>query len=145
MKRRRYQLRRVKSDGDRGAVAFMHEQTIGGEMPDMGRGAWWIAWTDDGRIAGFCGINPPLGAGHPAYLIRAGVLPEFRGAGLQKRMIVTRLAYARRKGWRSVVTYTLCNNAPSANSLIARGFRLYEPSEPWAGECVIYWWKSITR
>jgi hypothetical protein len=41
-----------------------------------------------------------------------------------------------------LITYTLGNN-PSANSLIACGFRLYAPAEAYAGKAALYWWKDL--
>ena len=152
-----YTLRRATSLKDLAIIDKMHRSTIeeapphltGGAWPDLVEGgvagaAWWIMWSEDGKAAAFCGIWPPLWKGRPCYLVRAGVLPDHRGQGLQKRMIVARLAYARKMGWTTAVTYTLCDNAASANSLIARGFRVYNPPSPkWIGEGVIYWKKNL--
>jgi len=139
-----YVIRRAISEGDLGLIAHMNELTIGVNIHDINVGAWWIVW-DGADYAGFCGINPPVHAGRPAYLVRAGVLPEHRGQGLQKRLIEVRLRYAKKMGWSEAVTYTLCNNAPSANSLIAKGFKVYIPKVPWASDKdnVIYWKKVL--
>jgi len=98
-------------------------------------GAWWIA-TVDGMDAGYCGIKehePGV-----AYLCRAGVIPRFRGGGLQKLMIRRRLAWARKEGFKSVVSDT-CDSPASANSLIACGFRMFSPAKPWSFEYACYW------
>lgn len=62
--------------------------------------------------------------GEIAHLERSAVEREYRGRGIQRRLIETRLRMARRIGARRVLTYTHRNNWPSANNLIDRGFRL---------------------
>lgn len=100
-------------------------------------GAWWYAEVN-GELAGYAGVVPSKQWADCGYMNRAGVLPEHRGKGLQKRLIRTRQAYARRVGWRWLVTDTRDNPA-SSNSLIACGFRLYTPSSPWALKDSLYW------
>lgn len=103
-------------------------------------GAWWIAYSGKTE-AGYCGVSKtPLGN---AYLCRAGVLPKFRGRGLQKQMIQKRVRWARAHGLPAVVTDTH-ENVASANSLIACGFRLYEPESKWSFETALYWRKQLT-
>lgn len=103
-------------------------------------GAWWIARYGN-EDAGYCGISQT--AGGNGYLCRAGVLARYRGRGLQKQLIRRRLAYARAQGWPTVVTDTHLNVA-SANSLIACGFRLFNPERKWAFETSLYWKKDTT-
>lgn len=102
-------------------------------------GAWWIAYAKK-QEAGYCGIWKTMTGN--GYLVRAGVLPKFRGCGLQKRMIRVRVAHARRHGWPMVVTDTH-ENVASANSLIACGFRLYDPETKWSFETSNYWRKIL--
>jgi L-amino acid N-acyltransferase YncA len=66
------------------------------------------------------------------------VLPAHRGQGIQKRLIRVRLRQARALGWNWVVTDTHDNPA-SSNSLIARGFKLFDPSKPWGADKTLYW------
>jgi GNAT superfamily N-acetyltransferase len=102
-------------------------------------GHWWIAFSGK-EEAGYCGIQQTArGLG---YLSRAGVLPKFRGCGLQKLMIRRRVIYARAQGWLVVITDTHDNPA-SGNSLIACGFRLYEPEAKWAFDTSLYWRKLL--
>lgn len=71
------------------------------------------------------------------YLSRCGVLPEFRGRGLQRKLIRARVLAAR---FASVYTYTVIGNVHSANNLIACGFRMFAPDDPYAGRIsAIYW------
>lgn len=76
---------------------------------------WW-------RIgnAAYAGLRVENGIAH---FTRAGVMPEYRGQGLQKVLIKARLAWCKRKGIKTVKTYTSADNAASAASLVACGFR----------------------
>lgn len=107
------------------------------EIYDVSTGYWWIAYMD-GTPIGFCGLKQLPQWPQTGYLCRAGVIPLFRGRGIQKRLIRVRMAYARRIGLENLVSDTHQNPA-SANSLIACGFKTYEPMNPWAFEDSIYW------
>lgn len=98
---------------------------------------WWFAFDDDEPIA-FAGMSPSRRWGDCGYLCRAGVDEAYRGHGLQRRLIRARVAEARRKGWYCLFTDT--TDAPaSANSLIAEGFKIYQPSKPYVFKNTIYW------
>jgi ribosomal protein S18 acetylase RimI-like enzyme len=87
---------------------------------------WWIARAGD-QVVGYCAIMP---RGKGGYLSRAGVIPDFRGQGLQKQMITLRLRYAQHQGWPWVVTDTHRENMASIHSLEKIGFRPYRPRNP---------------
>jgi GNAT superfamily N-acetyltransferase len=70
------------------------------------------------------------------------VLPEFRGQGLQKRLIRIRLKTAKAIGMNWAVTDTYDNPA-SGNNMIACGFKLFIPSDPWGVGRTLYWRKRI--
>lgn len=80
-----------------------------------------------------------------AYLTRAGISGEHRGQGLQKRLIRVRLAYAKQRGYPAAITYTVRANSRSVNSLIACGFRYYEPPNAWAGREMLYWYRGKAK
>lgn len=101
------------------------------------RAVWWIA-----PGAAYCGIRPTAREGL-AFLLRAGVVEAYRGQGLQRRMIRTRLRWARTAGFVEVCTYTIPTNPWSSNNLIACGFRLYDPPHRWAGEDTNYWVRKV--
>jgi len=101
-------------------------------------GWWFVAISHNGTSAGFAGMVMSSRWIDCAYLCRAGVLPEFRGQGLQKRFIRARLKKARALGLRWVITDTL-DNPPSANSLISCGFKMFTPSDPWGINRTLYW------
>jgi ribosomal protein S18 acetylase RimI-like enzyme len=77
------------------------------------------------------------------FLCRAGVLPAYRGRGLQKKLIRVREAAARQLGLKELVTYCLCSNSPSINSLVGCGFRFYVPATKYGGAGSVYLRKEI--
>ncbi len=105
------------------------------------RAYWWLArW--DGVEAGFAGILEVDG-GQTGFLCRAGVLPEFRGNGIQRRLIQERVRFARSHGYKQVITYTSIDNTASSNNLIACGFVLYQPEYSFVGPNYNYWYLTL--
>jgi ribosomal protein S18 acetylase RimI-like enzyme len=104
-------------------------------------GFWWVAF-DDKKEAAYIGFKQSNQGEHTAYLERVGVLPKYRGNGLQVRLTRLALAYLRKNGWDTVVTDTRRNPA-SANSLINCGFKTYEPQYPWSFVDAVYWRRVI--
>lgn len=107
------------------------------------KGWWWILYDGQYPVA-FCGMYPSSTWGNTGYLCRAGVLKNWRGKGLQKRLIRVRERKARKLGWTHLVTDTYDNPA-SANSLIGCGYRSYLPRNPWGADGVAYWIKRLTK
>ena len=117
-------------------------------LASLDEGQWWIATapSDDGfDLAGFCAVAPSRQWTDCAYLSRAGVMPAFRGQGLQRRFIRTRLAWARANGYRFAITETTANNCPSINNLIDCGFKAFDPPRPWAADGACYWTLDLNR
>jgi GNAT superfamily N-acetyltransferase len=104
-------------------------------------GTWWIAHDEHG-YTGFASIRPSMRWYDTAYLSRAGVLPHARGQGIQRDLIKVRLAYAKRNGYTWATSDTF-DNIPSANNLIACGFRLVRPTEPWGLPESLHWIKKL--
>lgn len=104
-------------------------------------GWWHIAYAGKQPV-GFSGMVPSVRWTDCVYLCRAGVLDEYQGQGLQKRLIRVRLKTAKKLGYKWAVTDTYENPA-SANSLIAVGFKTFKPTFPWAGEGAIHWRKAL--
>lgn len=109
--------------------------------PDWVTAAWWLVLRDDRPVA-FAGVQRSQQWCDAGYMVRAGVEQTERGRRLQQRLIRVRERFARRQGWKWLFTATL-NNPPSANSLIACGFRLYEPAAPWLAAGALYWRKRV--
>lgn len=121
------------------AQCFPHDAPV-----NVTEGLWWIARDPEGKPAGFCGMS--LWAGGDAltaYLSLAGVIPEYRGQGLQKRLIRTRLNKAKQLSLARVVTDTTTYNPASVNSLVACGFRQFLPAVPWRVPGALYWEKTL--
>lgn len=108
---------------------------------DTDFGCWWIA-CENGRDIGFAGLVRTVSWIDCGYLCRAGVVPSHRGKGIQKKFIHVRIRQAKALGWKWLVTDTTDNPA-SANSLIACGFKMFEPSRPWGFENTLYWRRKL--
>ena len=74
------------------------------------------------EVLGTAGLQPVI---HRPGSIRAGVVKDARGRGLQKRLIRTRVAYAKRNRIPRCYTYVWVANYASMRSLIDCGFRPY--------------------
>ena len=108
---------------------------IGDTAVELDNATWWVAYANGSPVA-FAGLSKFGGCW---FLRRVGVVTSHRGNGLQKRLIKVRVKHAKRADPKlSVVTYTVLDNHPSSNNLIATGFRLYEPSQRYVGK-VLYW------
>jgi N-acetylglutamate synthase-like GNAT family acetyltransferase len=111
------------------------------EPADTNFGCWWIA-SEDGNDIGFAGLTRSISWTDCGYLCRAGVVPNARGKGVQKKLIRIRIRQAKTFGWKWLITDTT-NNPASANSLIACGFKLFEPTKPWGFKNSLYWRKKL--
>lgn len=133
-------IRRAVTVQDHDALLFLQHLILPQDRPcSTDDGAWWLA-EDKGEPVGFAGIKPSLQWMDTMYLCRAGVVPEARGKGLQKRLIRARETYARNMRMTWLISDTT-NNPASANSLAACGFRMFEPSRPWGNRYTLYWRK----
>ena len=112
------------------------------ELIEFDSGYWWMAY-DGTKPIGFCGLSPSNSWRNTGYMCRAGVKWGYRGMGLHKRLIQVRTRFAKKQGWTHLVTDTT-NNCPSANNLIANGFKMYKPSKPWGLEGACYWIKKLS-
>jgi GNAT superfamily N-acetyltransferase len=107
-------------------------------------GDWWFAYkTGSNKPVAFAGLWPSQRVQGAGYLARAGVMPEARGHGLQRRLIRSRELAARKKGWTVLFSDTWVGNVNSLNNLFAMGFRAFQPSDPWNGPEFIYLKKII--
>jgi len=104
---------------------------------DTNHGYWWIA-TQDGVDCAFAGLVSSPWWSDCGYLIRCGVVPDMRGQGLQKKFIRVRIRQAKALKMNWVITSTYDNPA-SANSLIACGFKMFDPTKPWMAAHTSYW------
>lgn len=105
-------------------------------------GAYWILH-HRGRKVGFCALHPLVREPSVCFLARAGVLKTHQGKGMQKRMISTRVSYAKVQDFSHVLTYASLDNYPSLTNLIKSNFKLYDPAYKWAGRDVMYFIQDI--
>ncbi len=98
------------------------------EPPSIAGAQWIIGW--DGEMpAAYCAWKTVEHDGVAVgFHYRGGVLPEYRGHGLQRRMLRLREAGMRERGLTAAVTYTDADGAASMRSLIAEGYRPYAPT-----------------
>lgn len=140
-----YKIREVDGSDDDVAddLRMLHALTFFGDapVPDTDIGHWWLV-THDGQPVAFALLVPSSYGPGVGYLKRAGVVSDHRGHGLQRRLIRVRELRARRNGWHLIVTDTTENPA-SANTLIACGYRLFEPEVRWAWPHSLYWKKEL--
>ena len=130
----------IRQTTDRETVAALHTLCLPGDDLDIDGGAMWLAWKDETPV-GFSTTR--VVDKETIFLSRSGVLPLARGERIQIRMIRARESWARREGYRYIITYTTYDNHPSICSLIKAGYRFYEPSWPWAGRDVHYYLKEL--
>ena len=143
--KQRFTLKEVNGTDDAIARVLrdMHRRVFDDSAPqiDPSEGYWWIAWKGD-TAAGFAGLKLSVGTPGTAYLHRSGVLPYYRGNGLQQRFVKVREAKARELGMGRMVTDTT-ENIHSANNLMSCGYRLYRPEGKWAYTESLYWQKPL--
>lgn len=134
-------IRRARGS-DWAAIDDMVEQVMAASAPHpSARDTWWIAPGAAAAAARLWDLE------RAAILTRCVVLPEYRGQGLQRRMIAARCAWARARGCAEVWTYTAAWNTHSANNLIRAGFALWVP-EHWGGARAdtdrwLYWRRAL--
>lgn len=98
---------------------------------------WWVIISGN-VIIGYCGCAFTEGL---CIFVRAWVQKDYRGHGLQKKMIKLRIRSA--YDCHIAITYTTIDNYPSANSLISQGFKLYSPEYAYAGREMLYFQKEL--
>ena len=86
----------------------------------------WLVWEGEHAV-GFAAAA--LDEDGDAYLSTAGLSPSCRGCGLQRKLINTRLEWARSMGCNIAYTYASRFNRASIVNLLKSGFDWYEPAE----------------
>jgi GNAT superfamily N-acetyltransferase len=136
MKIKRVDIRQLKTQTD---LSVLQKKCLPYDTPyDTHLGFWWITYDSLNHPCAFAGLVHSVRWVDCGYLCRAGVLPSYRGQGLQKKLIRVRVRQAKALGWNWLVTDTY-NNPASSNSLISCGFKLFEPSKPWGAKGTLYW------
>lgn len=133
----------AKKDEVRSLLLHLQQRCLPYDEPyDTDFGWWWVVY--DGHIpVGFAGLVRSVSWSDTGYLCRAGVVPAYRGRGIQNRLIAVRVRKAKALGWNWLISDTRDNPA-SSNSLINQGFKLFDPSSPWGYSDALYWRKRLT-
>lgn len=138
MARPKFRVQEVDGRANSRLLQRLQREILPADIPTSTFSGWWWIVYHDGQAIGFAGLYPSKQFSQTVYLCRAGIAEEFRGHGLQKRLIKARIKKARNLGTEWAVTDTY-ENPESGNSLIRCGFRLYQPSRPWGADGVNYW------
>lgn len=98
---------------------------------------WWVVVSGN-KIIAYCGCGFTEGL---CIFVRAWVHKDYRGQGLQKKMIKLRIKSA--YDCHMAITYTSIDNYPSVNSLISQGFKFYSPEYAYGGREMLYFQKPL--
>lgn len=139
---------RIRKTDDLTQIAELDRQLFPKDEPvELDDSQWWLAqvrapygWV----TAAYAGAALSDG-GQYVYLSRAGVLSPFRGRGLQKKLIDTRLRWGRSHGAKAAWTYTYWANLTSQRSLLARGFAPYTYQLDDEGGRFIYFKRELKK
>lgn len=117
-------------------IKELHTLALPGDLWVGDEHTFWLA-REGRKPVGFCSAIYRPERGY-VFLSRSAVMLAARGQGLQRRMIRTRVAWAKRQGAREAITYTSLKNYESFVNLVKCGFRFYTPSVTYAGDEVHY-------
>lgn len=138
---------KIKQSRDLQVLFGLHLKTFPqDEWEDPEDTTYWIAYQSGAASGGPAGELTPVGfcsvkdvGDKTLYLTRVGVLPEARGQGLQRHLMKAARRWAKRRGYTTMITYTLVTNYPSITNMIRDGWNLYDPTFPWVGSEVFYY------
>lgn len=141
-----YRIREVDASDEDIADIIHHFNRQTEDFPpltedELDGGFWWLAYLNQEPVA-FAGMVPSKQWHNVGYFKRAGVDPKHRGNGLQIRLMRVRINKARKLGYSHLIS-ECTNTIYSANNFIKTGFKIYEPSRPWAFKSSIYWIKTL--
>lgn len=128
----------IQKTSDFLTILQLNEEIFPGEDLEVSKrvSAWIARDRNTGKLVGFC-TSTDYGGGI-FFLSRAGVLPEYQGNGIQRRLITVRELHARRSGVKKLITYVARHNYKSLANLIKSGFLIYDPEYAYVGEKFIY-------
>lgn len=105
-----------------------------------------IFWSvrDGEKPIGFCSLKP-LTEESTVYFSYSVIDKKYRGKGIQKKLIRSRLSWASRHGYSYAITETLKNNWPSITNLLRCGFHRYIPYSEWSYDALYFQTKIRKR
>jgi len=101
----------------------------------------WIVKNDKNENVGFCSLR--ILDNEIVYFNWAGLIEEAWGYGLHKRMIKTRLRWAKKHNYKYAITYALIDNIQSSKNLLKAKFELYIPDYEWGDEKCLYFRRKL--
>jgi GNAT superfamily N-acetyltransferase len=102
-----------------------HDQPM--DPDTVEQSVWWLATCDEHGAVGYGGVYAGIEGQH--WLVRAGVLPPFRGRGLQGRLLKARVSHWRHSAVPRLLTYVADWNRASSRAVIRAGLRPYRAEE----------------
>lgn len=91
------------------------------------------------RPVAFAGARNSPWVRHAAHIVGVGVLPAYRGQGLQCRLLNKLAAAAETRECRSMIAETDTSNWISSNNFVRAGYQIFWPRSPWCVRETIYW------
>lgn len=132
---------KIAREYDLQLIMDLHEKTFHEDEFDFrADSVYWVAWEGD-KPLGFCAARPF--AEDVLFMSWCGIRKMARGYGIQKKMIRSRLTYAKKNGYRTVLTYTSVDNICSIRNLMGSRFEVFLPEYRWAGKDFLYFRKQI--
>ena len=106
---------------------------------DFARDKSWIIHDGKGKLIGYTCLTP--WSDGIVFLSRCGSLKK--GLKLQRAAISHRIAWAKRNGYKTVISYVSKDNYKSIANMIKAGFKFYEPDYAWVGRDFYYFQKTL--
>jgi GNAT superfamily N-acetyltransferase len=103
---------------------------------------WWVAMEGHSLI-GFAGSTAETSS--DIFLGPCGILPDYRGRGLQRTFILIREETAKAHGYRRAVSFTDADNYASANNFIRSGYTLGPPWKPFENPEYSLFWRKLLK
>jgi GNAT superfamily N-acetyltransferase len=101
----------------------------------------WVVMMDNGIPAAFGACR--LLYESTWYLNREGVIPPYRGRGIQAKLHAALERHAKKQGATLMVSDCTAENSASANNFIKTHYKIYNPALRWGLPNAIYWYKKL--
>lgn len=142
-----WKITEVNGDRYRKEIAEINglfsEEFVGLKDQHYGPDCFWWLVHDGLQLVGFAGMVPFVPFPRVGYLKRAGVIPAYRGLGIQQALMEARTIRAKAStDWTHFVSECAIDATASANNFIRAGFKLVTPERPWA-ENTLFWRREI--
>lgn len=130
----------IRQSEDLLTIKKLHKKTLPSDEFPSEYSNSWIAY-DKKKPIGFCTIS--LVDKETLFLSRAGILSDYKGLGLHKRLINVRVRWAKKLGYKKLITYVHPHNIISLRNLLGSKFEVYIPQWEYVGKDFIYLIRKI--